>query len=72
MGVFSAHHIHIAEHYRYIVKYDLMMRTKTTQLPAVFTNVTDIRSSVDTGKLSAYMNTIDLDILLHFSRFPFA
>ena len=42
-------HTGVAEQYRYVVKYDLATRTKTIQLPAVFTNLTDIHSSVDTG-----------------------
>ena len=39
---------------RYIVKYDLVTSTKSTQLPAAFANVTGIQSSVDSGKLVAY------------------
>jgi len=36
------------------VKYDLATGTKATQLPAVFANLTDIHSSVDTGKVAGW------------------
>jgi len=42
------------------VKFDLMTRLKTTQLPAAFANVTDICGSVDAGagKLAEYQYAV--------------
>jgi len=54
--------IHVAKHFRHIVKYDLVSSVKTTQLPAVFSKVTDIQSSIDTGKLAIYNWTLLLSI----------
>ena len=35
------------------MKYDLATRRKTSLIPGAFSNVSDIRSSVDTGKPGA-------------------
>ena len=61
--------MNVGKYCSYIVKYDLATRTKTTQLPSAFSNVTDICSSVDTGKLDAYHWSLSRSAVLLFGIF---